>query len=239
MEKCRGTDLEPRPLDLFVERLPTGGPCCARCWRVKVESVTDREIREKLRRSRNNSVVRQCLNERLAIDFDHGRISCLRTNRACTSPRGHFQPSDPSGNSHKSMSFTIEQIGQPTEPLVRVLIAQSEGLPDDFKVLKKELRASDRGDAGARALCRFDCALEHIVHDVYKRRFRVPSDKLRLAEMIERLNKKKQLPHGIFRKADYIRSVGNVGAHSDDEGSSALGRVDLDGGAAFGDRAIG
>jgi eukaryotic-like serine/threonine-protein kinase len=124
------------------------------------------------------------------------------------------------------MSTTIEESKQPAELSFRELVVQFEGLPDDFKVLKKELRSIGIAATPEHALTSARRALEYIVQDVYKRRFQVPSNKLGLAEMIEKLKAKKQLPRGMYQKADYIREVGNYGgAHPEEESSASAGSV--------------
>jgi len=117
--------------------------------------------------------------------------------------------------------MTIEQVSQLTEPLPRELIAPFDRLPDDFGTLKKELRDIQIAGTPELALLQARRGLECIIEDVYERRFREPTDKLDLVEMIEQLYKKEQLPPLIFHNAGYVRSLGNIGGHPKKSKSTA------------------
>src|SRR4051794_36509970 len=112
------------------------------------------------------------------------------------------------------MSITIEASSQPRDPSFRELITPFDDLPDEFGELKKEIR--DIGVAGTpfQALHQTRRALECVVQDVYERRFREPTDRIELVEMIEQLYKADQVPPLVFFNAGFVRSLGNLGAHS-------------------------
>ncbi len=121
------------------------------------------------------------------------------------------------------MSTTIEEVSQPAEPSLRELLAPFDELPDDFETLKQELRDIRAAGTPTHALLQARRALECIIQDVYERRFREPTDKFELAEMLDQLYKKGQISELIFFNSGYVRSLGNVGGHPKGRAKSAAG----------------
>ena len=120
-----------------------------------------------------------------------------------------------------STTFDSEEVGEPAGPSPRDLLARFDRLSDDFGALRKELLDILVAGTPTLALLQGRRALECIVHDVYERRFREPAHKLDLAEMVDQLYKKGQIPLLIFYNAGYVRSLGNVGGHSKRGGGGA------------------